>query len=335
MKRFLLFNVVLALSVLIGQSVFAIGLSGPCASISSAQRDDEKNELYRKLILLIRSSNAGDQKRGYELCKEYLQKFGGDKDEFTTHISRWVEEYEKASRPFQFSAYISQKRLKEAFDVGEQILAEQDDNKLKLSIMIRLAFAGYDASVRDKNAQFESDALTYAKDALREIDAGTVATSWSPFKDKTETQAWMNYVAGVMLFKKSESEATPFFYKAVQFDSSVKRASYSYYAIAFFYEKKYEVAAKEYETKYGAQTTETPESRADRERLNSLLDRMIDAYARAIKCAEAEPASQQNRIGWRERASVLYKFRKGAADGLDALINNAISKPMPDPATPW
>jgi hypothetical protein len=335
MKRRLLFIFVLALSVLSGQSVFAGGTPGPDGSNALIQWQDEKNDLYRRLVLLIRSSNSDDQKKGYELCKEYLRKFGGDKDEYVGHISKWVAEYEKVSRPYQFSTYISGKKLKEAFNVGKQILAEQDDKKLQLSVMIRLAFAGYEASVRDKNIQYESEALLYAKEALQEIEMGIIAASWSPFKDKTETEAWMNYVTGVFLFKKSESEAAPFFYKAIQFDSSVKKASYSYYAIAFFYEKKYEVAAKNYEAKYGALTAETPESKAEREKLNALLDRMIDAYARAVKYAEAEPTNQQNRIGWKERVTILYKFRKETTNGLDALINSVLNQQMKDPSTPW
>src|SRR5207245_10140519 len=103
----------------------------------------------------------------------------------------------------------------------------------------------------------------------------------------------------------------------------------------------YDVQAAAYETgpyarlsadyqKNFAGKEETPESRQALGKLNEVIDRTIDAYARAVAAAGNDPKNRQNKTNWLNRLTVLYKFRHDGSDaGLNELIAGVMSKPLP------
>ncbi|HET9478292.1 MAG TPA: hypothetical protein VFO72_03040 [Pyrinomonadaceae bacterium] len=85
----------------------------------------------------------------------------------------------------------------------------------------------------------------------------------------------------------------------------------------------------DYQTKF-ANKPETPESKAALEKLNVLMDRIIDAYARAIAIAGTDPKTEQSRKEWLGQLTNYYKFRKGGSDaGLTEFIASSVQKPLP------
>ena len=54
---------------------------------------------------------------------------------------------------------------------------------------------------------------------------------------------------------------------------------------------------------------ETPESKLALENLNQVIDRMIDAYARAVALSGTDAASQARKKAWMETLTNWYKFR--------------------------
>ena len=79
-----------------------------------------------------------------------------------------------------------------------------------------------------------------------------------------------------------------------------------------------------------ANKPETPESKAALEKLNVVMDRIIDAYARAIAAAGTDPKTQQNRTDWTAKLSTYYKFRHEGSDaGMNEFIAAALQKPLP------
>jgi phage shock protein A len=84
-----------------------------------------------------------------------------------------------------------------------------------------------------------------------------------------------------------------------------------------------------YQTNF-ANKPETPESKAALEKLNVVMDRIVDAYARAIASAGTDPKTDQSRREWLAQASTYYKFRHGGSDaGLTEFIASVLQKPVP------
>jgi len=84
-----------------------------------------------------------------------------------------------------------------------------------------------------------------------------------------------------------------------------------------------------YQTTY-ADKPETPESKAALEKLNLVMDRIIDAYARAINTAGTDPKTEQSRKEWLTQMTTYYKFRHNGSDaGLTEFIAAALQKPVP------
>src|SRR5678816_1514714 len=79
-----------------------------------------------------------------------------------------------------------------------------------------------------------------------------------------------------------------------------------------------------------ANKPETPESKAALEKLSVLIDRMIDAYARAVASAAGDPSAEQSKKDWMVPLTNYYKFRhEGSEAGLPEFIAAAMQKPLP------
>jgi len=79
-----------------------------------------------------------------------------------------------------------------------------------------------------------------------------------------------------------------------------------------------------------ADKPETPASKAALEKLGVVMDRIVDAYARAIAAAGTDPKTQQSRNEWLAQMTTYYKFRHNNSDaGLTEYIAGALQKPLP------
>ena len=88
----------------------------------------------------------------------------------------------------------------------------------------------------------------------------------------------------------------------------------------------------EFEANYRGKD-ETPESKAALENLNQVIDRIIDAYARAVALATA-PEYAAKKAEWTTQLTTFYKFRHNDSDaGLQELIAGVLSKPLPPQPT--
>ena len=118
--------------------------------------------------------------------------------------------------------------------------------------------------------------------------------------------------------------------KAAQFETDLKKAPSTYYYLAIAYQSgPYKTLSAAYQTTY-ANKPETPESKAALEKLNVVIDRMIDAYARAIAAAGTDPKNAQNKTLWLGTLTNFYKFRHQDSDaGLNELIAASLNKPLP------
>lgn len=262
----------------------------------------------------------------YQAAKDYIQKYTKDKDQYIDYLTKWVMFYERDERKRKLPGLINEKNFAEAYSTGAKILADEPNY---LRAQIDLGYAGYLAASA-KNEAHNADALRYARQAIQAIESGKVPTEWAPFKGKDDTLAYLNYAVGFLTLKTTPDQAIDALLKAAQYESDIKKTPSTYYFLAVAYESgPYKTMSADFQTKYAGKP-ETPESKAALEKLNVVMDRIIDAYARAIAAAGTDPKTEQSRKEWLTQLTNYYKFRHEGSDaGINEFIKAALLKPLP------
>jgi tetratricopeptide (TPR) repeat protein len=315
-----------ALAALLALSGISLG-TGQFAVVAQETDDPVKIQIYQR----FRDNYQRNPDAAYQAARDYLQKYQKDKDQYTDYLSKWVAAYERDDRKRQLGGYINQKNFNEAYKIGAKILADEPDY---LRAQIDLGYAGYLAA-SNKDESHNAEAIGYAKKAIAAIESGKAPSEWAPFKGKDDTLAYLNYAVGFMTLKTNPDQAIDSLLKAASYDSDIRKTPSTYYYLAVAYEAgPYKTLSTAYQTKFANQP-ETPESKAALEKLGVLMDRIVDAYARAINTAGTDPKTEQNRKDWMVPLTTYYKFRNNNTDtGLQQFIANAMQKPLPPKPAP-
>ena len=311
----------LGLAVMLAVAVLALGAR---QTVLAQQETDDpvKIEIYKRFV----DNRQGNPAVAYQAARDYLTKYNKDKDQYTDYLTKWVMFYERDERKRNLPILINEKKFSEAYSTGAKILADEPNY---LRAQIDLGYAGYLAASA-KNESFNTTALDYARKAISEIEAGKTPTEWAPFKGKDDTLAYLNYAVGYLTLKTTPDQSIDALLKAAQYDSDIKKTPSTYYFLAVAYESgPYKTLSTAYQTNF-ANKPETPESKAALDKLNVVMDRIIDAYARAIAAAGTDPKTDQSRKEWLTQMSNYYKFRHGGADtGMTEFIATALQRPLP------
>jgi len=295
---------------------------GRAVIVAQETDDPVKIQIYKRFVdNRIQNPNAA-----YQAARDYLQKYPKDKDQYTDYLSKWMLAYERDERKRNLPILINEKKFAEAYSTGAKILADEPNY---LRAQIDLGYAGYLAASA-KNETYNTAALDYARKAIQAIESGKTPTEWAPFKGKDDTLAYLNYAVGFLTLKTNPEQAIESLIKAAQYDSDIKKTPSTYYFLAVAYESgPYKTMSAAYQTNF-ANKPETPESKAALEKLNVVIDRIIDAYARAIAAAGTDPKTEQGRKDWMAALSNYYKFRHDGSDvGINEFIAAALAKPLP------
>jgi len=297
---------------------------GARQSLVLAQETDDpvKIQIYQRFV----DNRVPNPSAAYQAARDYLQKYTKDKDQYIDYLQKWVMFYERDERKRNLPGLINEKKFAEAYSTGAKILA---DEPTYLRAQIDLGYAGYLAASA-KNETFNATALDYARKAIHEIESGKAPNEWAPFKGKDDTLAYLNYAVGYLSLKTNPDQSIDALIKASQYDSDIRKTPSTYYFLAAAYESgPYKTMSASYQTTY-ADKPETPESKAALEKLNLVMDRIIDAYARAINTAGTDPKTEQSRKEWLAQMTTYYKFRHNGSDaGLTEFIAAALQKPVP------
>jgi tetratricopeptide (TPR) repeat protein len=293
-------------------------------SVAVAQETDDqaKIDMYKR----FRDNHKDNPRVAYQAARDYLQKYTKDKDQYIDYLTKWVAAYESDERKANLPILINEKKFDEAYKTGARILADEPDY---LRAQIDLGYAGYIAASA-KNETHNAEALAYAAKAIQLIEAGKVPSEWAPFKGKDDTLAYLNYGVGYLNLKTDPNKAIDHLLKAAQYESEIKKTPSTYYFLAVAYEAgPYKTMSTAYQTEF-ANKPETPASKAALEKLNTLMDRIIDSYARAIAAAGTDPKTEQSRKDWTAQMTTYYKFRHNDSDaGMTEFIAAALQKPLP------
>jgi len=275
----------------------------------------------------------------YQAAREYMAKYGKEDDQYTRYLRVWISAYEedvrnlrlaaeRADREQQLLGSFTQKDFAKAYGMAKQVLADNPDN---LKVLIALGYGGVFAS-ETRNETFNDAAGGYAQKAIQQIESGKAPETWAPFKNREDVLASLYYAEGFYLLKPKPESSIANFIKAAQIESDRKTSPSTYYYLALAYQNgPYRRLSEDYTKRFGNQP-ESPESKAALENINKMMDKIIDAYARAVALASKDPQQQGPRTQWLNRLTELYKFRHDQSDaGLNELIGGVLSKPLPQP----
>lgn len=286
-----------------------------------AQKQKSKGDLLKE-IAAIGTANEEAMAKSYELGKDLVARFGTEKDEKVAKVRTFVEKY----RLELFYRAVDAKKTDDAFRIGKEILAEQPDSA---TVVLNLGYMGF-VGISAGDTKYAADAIIYTDKAIALITAGKVTDSFAPFADKDQALAWCNYINAIASQNIDLASGAAHMYKATTFQSDIKNTLEPYYYIAFYYEGIYEKASSELKKKIEAKTISADEENAAKDHVNKAVDLMLDAYARALKFGEAAKHPKMAEV--KARLAVVFKFRKGTSEGLDAYLKYTTSLPMPDPA---
>jgi hypothetical protein len=321
----------LSLSIVTTLTLFALG---SIALQAQEAQDQAKIDLYKRFV----DNRGPNQEIAYQAGKEYLEKYGKDKDKYTEYIEKWVAIYEREDRKQKLPALVNQKNFNEAFRVGAQILQAEPDY---LQAQIMLAYAGYLAAT-NKDETHSAEALEYARKAIEAVESGKTPKAglnnpgapppniWSPFKSKDDTLAYLQFAKGVLTLKTQPTDSIDALIKAASYESEIRKTPSTYYFLAGAYETGlYKPLYESYQSTYAGKP-ETTESKLALEKLTMLLNRILDAYARAIGLLGSDPKTEKTRKEWLEQMMIYYKFlHSGSEEGINDFINDSLKKPLP------
>lgn len=281
----------------------------------------------------FRAKFKTEQAKAYELAKKYLACPVDPADkQVTDYLANYIAIIDKAARTPKVAELVYDKKdYAKAYELGKQVLADEPDN---VKVLMDLAWAGNIAN-SSKVDTYNADALNYAKKAMELIQAGKAPENWAPYVGKDEALAYLNNSIGALTIQKNPTEALPYLIKAAQLEGKLKKQAITYGYIGDAYQTgPYDRLYADYKRLYEGKD-ETPESKLALENVNQVIDRIIDAYARAVALSGTDAASQASKKAWMDTLTTWYKFRnKGTEAGLPEMIAAVTSKPLPPEPTP-
>ena len=292
--------------------------------------DQVKVNTYKKFV----DNRVPNPVVAYQAARDYMQRYGKEDDQYTKYLKAWIAAYEedernrrlaaeKADREQQLLGSFTTKDYAKSYGLAKQVLTDSPDN---LRVLIALGYGGIEASTEGHTEAYNADAAKYAAKAIQLIGSGKSPDTWAPFKGKDDVLGSLHYALGFYALKTNPEVAIRSFITAAQVDADRRNAPSTYYYLAAAYQTgPYKKLSEDYSKRFANQP-ESPESKAALDNINKVVDKMIDAYARAVALAGTSPAKTQ----WMAQLTNFWKFRHENSDtGLNEYIAGVLKTPLP------
>jgi hypothetical protein len=274
----------------------------------------------------------------YRAARDYMQRYSKEDDQYTRYLKAWMAAYEedertarlaaeRADREQQLLGSFTVKNYAKAYSLAGPVLTDNPNN---LRVLIALGYGAVAASTEARNETFNAEAAKHAAKAITLIGSGRTPETWAPFKSKEDVLGSLHYALGFYSLKTSPEVSIPSFITAAQVDADRRNSPTTYSVLALAYQNgPYKRLSDDYGKRFANQP-ETPESKAAIENINKVVDRIIDAYARAVALAGTNPQNQGAKAQWMTQLTNFYKFRHNNSDaGLTEFIAGVLAKPLP------
>ena len=296
--------------------------------------DEQKVNVYKRFW----DNRVPNPVVAYEAAREYVRLYNKEDDQYTRYLKEWIAAYEedertrrltaeRADREQQLLGSFSEKNYVRAYGLSKQVLTDDPNN---VRVLIALGYGAVAASTEARNETFNAEAAKHAAKAIQLIGSGKTPETWVPFKGKADVLGSLHYALGFYALKTNPEAAIPSFITAAQVDADRRNAPSTYYYLAAAYQAgPYKKLSEDY-TKRFANQPESAESKAALDNINKVVDKMIDAYARAVALAGSNPQNQTAKAQWMTQLTNFYKFRNNNSDaGLTEFIAGVLAKPLP------
>ncbi|HVG32530.1 MAG TPA: hypothetical protein VM911_05595 [Pyrinomonadaceae bacterium] len=307
--------------------VYGTSLQSTGAAQEGQDATAEQNALYKKFT----DNRTAHPEIAYEAAKEFLQKYPSADEKIITYLKKWIPAYEKAIRKPNLIKLMTESKYADAYTLSKQILVDEPNDLLTLR---QAAVSGFNLAVTNKEVN-AIEAANYARKALQLIEAGKSFEEGTPMDAalRDENIGLLNLALGFFALKSNPSEAVAPLLRAAQSNSTFKKDPQTYIWLANAYQAgPYKKLSDEFEANYRGKD-ETPESKAALENLNQVIDRIIDASARAIALA-TDPKYAAIKTQLNTQLTSFYKFRHNDSEaGLPEMIAGILSKPLPPQPT--
>ena len=317
--------------------IFTVNASTAAARpVNDAPQDQCSAEGKQALYADFLKVRETDQAKAYDYAKKYLGCPAGEVTEagekIIDYLKKYSAAYDKGMRKVRYRVLLyNERKYAEAYQLGKEVLTDEPDN---LKVLVDLGANGYLVGPLNDRV-LTAQAVTYARMALEQLEAGKTIQSWDPIANRDMAVAYLNYTIGSLTLENEPSSALKNLIQAVQTETPLKKSPYTYAYIAGAYETgDYQKLSAEYKKNFSGRD-ETPESKSALENLNQIVDRMIDSYARAVALAGNDANFASQKPIWNERLSTWYKFRNNGSDaGLTEFVSTVVAKPLPQLPTP-
>ncbi|HZJ46295.1 MAG TPA: hypothetical protein VFD63_21130 [Pyrinomonadaceae bacterium] len=321
-------------------ALFALPVAAKSSAAAGfASQDQCTTENKDAWYAAFREERPKDQQKAYDVAKKYLGCVASSSEAPTDaqkaiidYLKKWTTAYEEGSKQNQLPILIyKDKKYPEAYALGKELLAKDPEN---LKNLVDLGANGYLAA-GPKNPSLSADALTYAKKAIQLLESGKTVDNWQPLSGKDEALAYLHYTVGYLTLETDPSAALSHLIKAAQTETPLKKSALTYGYIGGAYESGPYAKQSDAYKACCAGKEETPESKLMLANINQVVDRMIDAYARAVALAGNDPNVATLKTSWNENLTSWYKFRHNDSPaGLDQMVAGILSTPLPPEPTP-
>ena len=292
--------------------------------MASQTNDELKDRLFAQFTDFRKSLNPEERRLAYPAAKDYLRKFGGDDDSNAREVQRFVTEYERSAHDGDVFASYTAKNYPKAFEIGRTLLKNDPDDFFVLGTLTE---AGYETAMAG-DLTLNDETIGYARRAIKILETGKLSRP-DPFKNMDMAKGFLNSTLGWFVKEQLPVEAAAAYLKAAQSDSPYHTDPSVYHRMGVaILRGDFALLSKEYNEKYGAKPA-SPEQKQMFERLSHLVDRTIDAYARAVALS-TKPEQQEARTKILAQLTSLYKnFHNNSDEGLNDLIATVLTKPLP------
>lgn len=306
------------------------------AASGAQSEEDAKRDAYVAFIAKYKA----DKPAAYQIGKDYLQKYPSDNSKQAQFVKKWVAAYEEDQKTGEvikvynnIDQLITGQKFAEAYAASKQYLGTNPND---LRTLLSAAYAGWRLSFSGKNSS-DAETANYARQAIQLIEAGKTPVEGQAFDKKNETLGWLNYALGTFALNATSPEAGGYFVKAAQFEGYAKKDPQLYERLALSYQAtEYTKLAADYAKSYDTEEKRaTPEGKAATAQINDVVDRIVDAYARAVAYSGTDQRYAAKKAEWTKQLTDFYKFRHdNSIVGLDQLIASVTTKPLPQPGQP-
>jgi hypothetical protein len=282
-----------------------------------------KNTLLNTFVAQTRG-NAKQQRDAIKTARAFVRIYGNCPDPNARNavatIRAWQAQNDNAAELAFLDAVNN--NPSQAFAAAQPLLAAHADD---LGLHLALVLAGV-KSLKAGDRSHVAESLTAVQTALKLIESGKTTDDWAPFTNAQDAPDGLRYYGAVFCAETAPQQAIENLVAVTRSRSTFSADPTTYPLLGgLTYNAEVTPLIDEYQTTYAGKT-ETPDSKAFRERLNEKLDKVIACYAHAVALSDGQSTQAQINASARKALEDVYLQRHdGSKDGLDEVIKGALT----------